>query len=74
MKVDGTKTCQVVFLYNEDIKNTIKTINGSSFDVICKKWYIPKTGMNDLIERLEKNGSTTVKIEKEDREFKKSTG
>ena len=58
--MDVYKSCQVIFKYNVEIINAIKTINGWSFDVACKKWYIPKPKMDELIEKLENMGFRTI--------------
>ena len=36
--LQGKKSTQIVFNYNSIVKDTIKTVKGWHYDVVCKKW------------------------------------
>ena len=61
--LEGKKSTQIVFNYNSIVKDTIKTVKGWHYDVVCKKWYVPNDKMDEIVTKLEKLGISTVFIE-----------
>ena len=61
--LEGKNSTQIVFNYNSIVKDSIKTVKGWHYDVVCKKWFIPNDQMDELIIKLEKLGFSTVFIE-----------
>ena len=61
--LEGEKSTQIVFNYNSIVKDTIKTVKGWHYDVVCKKWYVPNDKMDEIVTKLEKLGISTVFIE-----------
>ena len=68
--MQGHMKAQIVFFYNASVIETIKTIKGWSFDMLCKKWYIPREEVDELVKKLEKdNIEYTVIVEVGKRPF-----
>ena len=68
--LQGHTKAQIIFFYNASVIEAIKTITGWSFDMVCKKWYIPCAGVEELLKKLEKEKiETTVIVEVGKRPF-----
>ena len=64
--VEGQKKAQVVFVFNTKVIEVIKSVKGWSFDLVQKKWYIPMTKVEELIEKFLKLEITSITFKSDD--------
>ena len=60
--LQGKKKSQLIFFYDPKITEVIKSIKGWSFDIECKKWYIPLEGSEAILQKFEKEKIETIQL------------